>query len=534
MDEIVATDLHGRLAKIKLEKEDVITPTLLPVLDPKNNIISAEEISKKFGFNFIITSAYLFLKRFGLPDDSMKIHEIIDFSGNIMMDSGAYQILAYGDVDIDPLLSLEIQSKLGTDVGVILDVPTPPTDSFQQASQKVDETIKRIDISLEHVKNHPETKWTLPIQGGKNTQLIDRYIDEVSDKGYLDFFKFYALGSVVPIMSQYDYVSLFSMIQTARRKLPYNIPFHLFGAGHPMIFPYIVALGCDTFDSAAYVLYAKENRYMTSRGTYHLSNLIELPCNCEVCSKWTSKELQELDKEERVRNLSLHNLATSSAEIKQIRVSLREGRLWELIEQKAKSHPALFKAFNYILKNTEKSYWELLTPITKQVGLKIFDEFSYYRPEFTRSRRKIIENFSPQSNQMLLFLTSGRKNPIELLFANENLKKIIQQESEKVDVGIFLPFIGVLPSELIETFPFSQYVFSNVISKNLMELVNIDVERFIKEMKYEKIILCHVDSGKEFMNHIKTTENLIYKTVKEVQLTSLKDLYKKNKLNTES
>ncbi len=45
MDEIVATDLHGRLAKIKLEKEDVITPTLLPVLDPKNNIISAEEIS---------------------------------------------------------------------------------------------------------------------------------------------------------------------------------------------------------------------------------------------------------------------------------------------------------------------------------------------------------------------------------------------------------------------------------------------------------------------------------------------------------
>ncbi|MCK4971837.1 MAG: tRNA-guanine(15) transglycosylase, partial [Candidatus Heimdallarchaeota archaeon] len=91
MDEIMATDLHGRLAKIKLDKEDVITPTLLPVLDPKNNIIPAEEMSKKFGFNFIITSAYLFFKRFGFPDDSMKIHEITDFSGNIMMDSGAYQ-----------------------------------------------------------------------------------------------------------------------------------------------------------------------------------------------------------------------------------------------------------------------------------------------------------------------------------------------------------------------------------------------------------------------------------------------------------
>ncbi|MCK4896727.1 MAG: hypothetical protein KAS47_07955, partial [Candidatus Heimdallarchaeota archaeon] len=76
--------------------------------------------------------------------------------------------------------------------------------------------------------------------------------------------------------------------------------------------------------------------------------------------------------------------------------------------------------------------------------------------------------------------------------------------------------------------------FSNVISKDLMELVNIDVEKFIKEMKYEKIILCHIDSVKEFMDHVKTTEDLIHKTVKEVQFTSLKDLYKKNKLNTEN
>ena len=308
MDEITATDLHGRLGTISLPNGDVTTPTLIPVVDPKRNIIPLKEMQKKFGFNFAITSAYLFYKRYGMPDLSQKIHEILDFDGNIMMDSGAYQILAYGDVDIDPIKSLEIQSILGANVGVILDVPTPPTDTYQQSKQKMEETINRIEISKEHIVNHPETVWTLPIQGGRNVELISEYIESVKEKEYLNLFGFQALGSVAPIMSQYNYLTLFSMIQKSRSLLPHNVPFHLFGAGHPMIFPFIVALGCDTFDSAAYVLYARENRFMTSMETYHLSDLDELPCSCEVCSKWSPKELLEANDETRIEKISMHNL----------------------------------------------------------------------------------------------------------------------------------------------------------------------------------------------------------------------------------
>jgi Queuine/archaeosine tRNA-ribosyltransferase len=35
-------------------------------------------------------------------------------------------------------------------------------------------------------------------------------------------------------------------------------PIHLFGAGHPLTIPLAVALGCDTFDSASYMLYARD------------------------------------------------------------------------------------------------------------------------------------------------------------------------------------------------------------------------------------------------------------------------------------
>ncbi len=523
MDEIIATDLHGRIGSIFLPKGNVTTPTLIPVVDPKRNIINLNEMQKKFGFNFVITSAYLFYKKFGMPESTQRIHEILDFDGNVMMDSGAYQILAYGDVDIDPIKSLEIQSILGADVGVILDVPTPPTDTYQQSKLKMEETINRIEISKEHINNHPETVWTLPIQGGKNVELIEEYIEKVKEKEYLNIFGFQALGSVAPIMSQYDYLTLFSMIQKSRSLLPHNVPFHLFGAGHPMIFPFIVALGCDTFDSAAYVLYARENRYMTSMETYHLSDLFEFPCNCEICSNWTPKELLETNEETKTEKISLHNLYVSHAELKKIRVSLREGRLWELIEQRAKAHPKLFKAFKFSIENFNQEYWEYLTPITKQTGLKIYDESSFYRPEFTKSRKRILSNFKPHNNKLCILVTSGKKNPLEFFNANRKVKDFVTTNIEEIDFTILLPFFGLIPIELIETYPFSQYVFSGILSNELLEKANSVVLDFIKTMQYQEIVICSVDMEEYSKLLVSRIKEVLGNQINKIEITSVND-----------
>jgi 7-cyano-7-deazaguanine tRNA-ribosyltransferase len=521
MDDIIASDLHGRLGILDLPKGKVTTPTLVPVLDPKNNIVSPEEIHTKFGFNFIITSAYLFLKRYGMPDGTKSIHEYTGFKHNIMMDSGAYQILAYGDADISPIQSLQIQSDLKTDLGVILDVPTPPTDTYLQAKRKMEETINRIEISLDFIQKTKEVIWTLPIQGGKNVQLINEYIKKVRKKGYLNNFGFHALGSVVPIMAQYDYVSLFNMIQEARRLLPHNVPFHLFGAGHPMIFPFIVALGCDTFDSAAYVLYAKESRYMTTTGTYNLADLYDLPCPCEICSKWKPKELLEADDETRIRNLSLHNLYVSSAEIKRIHVALKEGKLWELLELRARSHPYLYKAFHYLTKEISEDFWEVSTPITKQTGLKIYDEKSFYRPELTRARKRILANYVSQSSNLVIFVSSGRKSPLEIINSNVKVRKMMKEQIEGTDFVIFLPFIGVVPTELAETYPFSQFVFSEILSVELMEKAKDEMMKFIMKNDYEVITICSVDSVEITEKLEIEVSNLITKTSKKVRITEL-------------
>ena len=85
-------------------------------------------------------------------------------------------------------------------------------------------------------------------------------------------FNLMALGSPVEIMEAYEFSLLVQMIVATKSIVPTK-PMHLFGAGHPLTIPLVVALGCDMFDSASYMLYAKDNRYMHANGTARLEDL---------------------------------------------------------------------------------------------------------------------------------------------------------------------------------------------------------------------------------------------------------------------
>jgi len=61
----------------------------------------------------------------------------------------------------------------------------------------------------------------------------------------------YAIGSPTGLMEKYEYSKVLKMILVVKSILGPQYPIHLFGAGHPMFFPFIVALGIDSFDSAA-------------------------------------------------------------------------------------------------------------------------------------------------------------------------------------------------------------------------------------------------------------------------------------------
>jgi 7-cyano-7-deazaguanine tRNA-ribosyltransferase len=333
--EITKCDLAGRIGILHTNHGKVETPAYVPVIHPVKQTIPTKKISE-MGFSLVITNAYITRNRFG--DEAIKcgIHKIIDFDGAVMTDSGGYQVLEYGDVDVSPEVIAEYETKIGADIAIPLDKPTGYGLPKKKAKSFVEHTLR---VSKQTLKKQTDGGpiWVGPIQGGEHMDLVRKSTKSLVDYG----FKMLALGSPVEFMESYEYKLLANMIISAKKQIPTAIPLHLFGAGHPLTIPLAVALGCDTFDSASYMLYAKHDRYMTEDRTMHLSKIPSFSCLCEVCSKYNPKELLSLNKDEKINKIALHNLYAIKSEVDRVKEAIHEGRLWEYVIKKARSHPKL-------------------------------------------------------------------------------------------------------------------------------------------------------------------------------------------------
>ncbi|MEM3079279.1 MAG: tRNA-guanine transglycosylase, partial [Thermoproteota archaeon] len=144
--ELRGKDLLGRVGKLYTKSGFLETPALLPVIDPYDPIVEVNDLSVKMGFQGIMVNAYLLRRRAG--DEVTPLRDRLGFQGVISTDSGAYQILEYGEVEVTPLEILEFQEAVSTDIGVILDVPTGYDLDKSRAKWTVEETIRRADLSL--------------------------------------------------------------------------------------------------------------------------------------------------------------------------------------------------------------------------------------------------------------------------------------------------------------------------------------------------------------------------------------------------
>jgi 7-cyano-7-deazaguanine tRNA-ribosyltransferase len=357
--EIVDRDLLARIGRFKTKSGVVETPLLFPVINPGIQPIPPKTLEKEFGCRALITNAYIINKNFKETAVKQGLHKFLDFSGSIMTDSGAYQLLIYKGVETTPKEIVQFQEAIDTDIATILDIPTGWGVPKTYARYTVKETIKRAK-ALEKMKSRDDLVWVGPVQGGQYLDLVARSAREM---GKLPF-QIHALGSPTPVMEQYKFDVLVDMIVTAKMNLPPERPLHLFGAGHPFMFALAVALGCDLFDSAAYALFARQDRYLTVSGTTRLEELQYFPCSCPVCNKTDPETVRALPREERHRLLAEHNLHVSFCELRRIKQAVAEGRLWEHMEMRAHGHPSLLQALKKVAKYSD--YLERQSPVTKK------------------------------------------------------------------------------------------------------------------------------------------------------------------------
>jgi len=439
-------DLLGRIGRLRTKSGEVETPAFMPVVNPLLQTLPPRRMRKEFGCDIVITNSYIIRRHFGdVP--GLEVHKLLDYDSVVMTDSGAYQILVYGGVEVTQAEIIEFQKQIGSDIAVILDIPTGWDVPRSDVEYTVEETLRRAEAAIPRIEGS-EALWVGPVQGGRHLDLVARSARLVGELAY----DVHALGSPTEVMERYMYPVLVDMVMAAKLNLPPERPLHLFGAGHPMVFAMSVAMGCDLFDSAAYALYAKDDRYMTSRGTTQLQDLQYLPCSCPVCRSHTAEDLKAMPRGERQRRLAEHNLYATVSEIDTVKQAIVEGRLYDLVETRAKGHPQMTAALKRL--TAYREHLERGSHGFKGRGVFYHDYHSLAKPEVTRYTRRLIENYGrPEEKPALLLLPAPPEKPFNTYPGYLRLREGLQPRLGEMHVCFVAAPYGAVPASLAETYP---------------------------------------------------------------------------------
>jgi len=472
--EITHKDSAGRIGRFYTKHGRIETPTVMPVINPNIPMVDAPELAK-FGAEIVITNAYIIYRNPKLRAYAIEkgVHSLLNFDGAVMTDSGSYQLSVYHDIEITSDEIVRFQQEIGSDIGVPLDIPTPPDVSHEQAESEMKTTIER----CKDARGLAQSSMLLagPVQGATHSDLRYECARTLSGIG----FDVYPVGAVVPLLANYRYAEMVDVIVASKKGLSPAAPVHLFGAGHPAMFALAVALGCDLFDSAAYALYAKDGRYFTADGTYHLNDLRYLPCSCPVCTSYTAEELKEEVRSENYISLAKHNLYATFAEINLIKQCIIEGNLWELVERRCRAHPRLLDGLKRAVSHAD--WIERFDPIRKSTFFYCGSESSY-RAEVRRFGDRL-DRFDLHGTVLIRTRKTRGEDRFDHVL---NLKA---------------PF-GAYPVELGETYPFNaevpelsepDYEASQVALGNVLRLIKLNPDaRFSVVCEWEHPLIADI------------------------------------------
>ena len=434
--EINKRDGLARLGKVKTKHGILDTPTLLPVVNPKILTLSMDEL-KECGAQGLITNSYIIYKNIELKEiaEEKGVHGLLNWNGPIMTDSGTFQSHVYGEINMQPDEILNFQKKIGVDIGTVLDVFCEPETRFEEAKKELEETQNRIE---EADKNKGSIFLAAPIQGGRHLDLRLEAAQMASKTG-ADLFP---IGGVVPLMEKNNFEKLAEVIIASKKGLDISKPVHLFGCGHPMLFALASFLGCDLFDSASYAKFASRDSLMFTWGTKNLDEIEEMPSEFSAAPGLTVKELKEMKKENRQKIIAKHNLIVSFAEIRRVKQAIHDGLLWELVENRLRTSPALMKVFGVLKREMD---W--------------------------------ISNFEPAYRY---------KTPIKT-GSESDLRPIFSKLTNSFKNGDMIhPYFGKVPNHLSETYPFHPGLLQDDIEGWKMQEWNINRVKTILDYQFGK------------------------------------------------
>lgn len=335
--EITARSGAARTGVIRTARGEIRTPCFMPV-GTRGAVRTLSSIDlAELGVEIVLGNTYhLMLKPgAGVIARLGGLHGFTGWSGHVLTDSGGYQIFSLepgGNVAHDddgvtfrstydgsshrltPESAVEIQTQLGADLQMVLDVCAPLPASAEVLRVAVDRTAlwaaraRAAFLGMER----PELSQLGILQGGTDASLRAESAERTMDIG----FDGYAVGGLSVGESR---AAMLDTLAATLPLLPEDQPRYLMGLGDPIGIVEAVALGVDLFDCVLPTRFARHGTILSSEGRYNLRRAentddgipLDGACGCPVCASWSRAYLRHLlvvNEPTAPRLLTIHNV----------------------------------------------------------------------------------------------------------------------------------------------------------------------------------------------------------------------------------
>ncbi len=354
--EVTATDGAARAGVLRTAHGDVPTPVFMPV-GTKATVKSLhpDEVSEA-GAHILLANTYHLHFRPGeqLVAELGGLHAFMGWNGPILTDSGGFQVFSLRDtitaVDDEgvtfrsvydgtaarftPESVARIQTQLGSDIAMCLDVCPPAGVSAREAEEAV--RLTTLWATRQREAPHAFGQLVFGIaQGGSDRELRTRSIAELTG---LDF-DGYALGGLSVGEPRPE---MLDTVGWAAPLLPAEKPRYFMGIGDPEGILEVIARGVDMFDCVLPTRLGRTGTALTSHGRLNLRNAqfmrdprpLDERCSCPACTRFSRAYIRHLVNQQELlglRLLSLHNLRHLLDLTAGARAAIQAGRLADFI-----------------------------------------------------------------------------------------------------------------------------------------------------------------------------------------------------------
>ncbi|MDD3776368.1 MAG: tRNA guanosine(34) transglycosylase Tgt [Actinomycetota bacterium] len=332
----ISQDKHSRARTglLKLDKMDVNTPVFMPVGTKATVKAVTVEQLYQMGCKLILGNTYHLYLQPGLEliKKAGGLHSFMNWKGNILTDSGGFQVFSLGDIRkvkdegvefksiIDgslhfftPEKVIEIQLALGSDVMMVLDECIPHTADYRNTLAAAKRTLDWAEKSLKHrqsVNSHSAIFGI--VQGGFIKDLRKFCAESISE---MDFDGI-AVGGLSVGEDRSLTMDILSHTVDYIRK---DKPIYFMGLGDPLGLLEAISLGVDMFDCVLPTRISRNGSAFTRQGKINIKKSqyrldmgpLDEHCSCYTCQNYSRAYIRHLYKSNEILSsmlLSIHNL----------------------------------------------------------------------------------------------------------------------------------------------------------------------------------------------------------------------------------